>query len=183
MIVLVGKTCSGKSTVADILDADYGIHRVRTYTTRPKREGEADNEYHFITDEEFEELRDKGRFFETTQYKTAIDEVWKYGTAKDEFCCDCCIVMNPDGVKKVKRLLPEEYDVRIIYLNVSEGVQWNRLKQRGAEDAPPDEAARRIEQDKIDFASISEFYDFAITTDNRSEKNVADIVFALGNEW
>lgn len=91
--------------------------------------------------------------------------------------------MNPDGVKKVKRLLPEEYDVRIIYLNVSEGVQWNRLKQRGAEDAPPDEAARRIEQDKIDFASISEFYDFAITTDNRSEKNVADIVFALGNEW
>ena len=87
--------------------------------------------------------------------------------------------MNPDGVKKVKRLLPEEYDVKIIYLNVTEGVQWNRLKMRGSEDAPPDEAARRVEADKQDFQFISEFYDFAITTDSLTSDEVASLIVTL----
>lgn len=178
MIVLVGKTCSGKSTVADILEEQYGIRRVRTYTTRPRREGET-NEYYFVSNEEFEKLKADGFFFETTQYEVANGAIWSYGTSKMDFCRNCCIVMNPDGVKKVKRLLPEEYNVRIVYLNVTEGVQWNRLKQRGAEDAPPDEAARRVEADKKDFNSIDNYYDFAITTDELDEREVAEVIHML----
>lgn len=173
MIVLVGKTCSGKSTVADLLESRYDIHRVRTYTTRPRREGEGTNEYHFISDEEFDKLRSENFFFETTHYNVA-NGIWKYGTGKEEFCKDCCVVMNPDGVKKVKNLFPPEYEIKIIYLNVTEGVQWNRLRSRG-QDA--DESSRRIEADKIDFKSINYYYDLAITTDRLDEETVSDMIY------
>lgn len=179
MIVLVGKTCSGKSTVADILEEQYDIRRVRTYTTRPCREGET-NEYHFISDEEFEKLKAEGFFFETTQYTVANGDIWHYGTAKSDLCDECCIVMNPDGVKKSKRLLDEKYLVNVIYLNVSEGIQWNRLRERG-QDA--DESARRIEADKVDFANIESYYDLAITTDYLMPKVVADMISFIVNEY
>jgi len=173
LIVLVGKTCSGKSTIADFLEDQYLVHRVRTYTTRPPREGETD-EYHFISDEEFDKMKADGEFFETTQYQVASGETWKYGTGKHEFCKDCCVVMNPDGVKKVKNLLPPEYDIKIIYLNVTEGVQWNRLRERG-QDA--DESSRRIEADKKDFADILNYYDLSITTDNLKPYQIANMVY------
>lgn len=176
MIVLVGKTCSGKSTVADLLESRYDIKRVRTYTTRPRREGEGENEYHFVTDEEFEELRANNFFFETTHYEVASGAVWKYGTGKTEFCRDCCVVMNPDGVKKVKKLFPIEYEIKIIYLNVTEGAQWNRLRSRG-QDA--DEAARRVEADKRDFYDIDNYYDIAINTDNLDSEQTADMIYCF----
>lgn len=173
MIVIVGKTCSGKSTIADFLEEQYLVHRVRTYTTRPPREGETENEYHFISDEEFDQMKADGKFFETTQYETT-QGVWKYGTGKEEFCLDCCVVMNPDGVKKVKNLLPPEYDIKIIYLNVTEGVQWNRLRERG-QDA--DEAQRRIIADKKDFEDVQSYYDLSITTDNLKPYQIANMIY------
>ena len=103
MIVLVGKTCSGKSTVANLLEEKYGIPRIRTYTTRPRRENEND-EYHFLTTAEFIQLRGAEFFFETTSYNVASGDVWYYGTAKSELTDDCCIVMNPEGIKKIKEL-------------------------------------------------------------------------------
>lgn len=177
MIVLVGKTCSGKSTVADILESQYGIHRIRTYTTRPPRPGET-GEYHFITEEEFEKLKAEEFFFETTQYEVASGDIWKYGTSRGEFCEDCCIVMNPDGMKKVSKLLDrEQYNLHIIYLNVTEGIQWNRLRQRGS--TSPDEATRRVEADKKDFEDVEQYYDFAITTDDLLPEEIAKLINML----
>lgn len=67
MLVLVGKTCSGKSTVAKILE-DKGYRRIVTYTTRPKRAGEIDGtDYHFITAEDFLKRRENGFFAETAE--------------------------------------------------------------------------------------------------------------------
>lgn len=175
MIVLVGKTCSGKSTVADILEEKYGIRRVRTYTTRPPRTDGECNEYHFVSDEEFERLKAEEFFFETTQYTVASGDVWKYGTARGEFTANCCIVMNPDGMKKVHKLLDrEQYDITVVYLNVTEGVQWNRLRQRGS--TSPDEATRRIACDKEDFVDVDQYYDFSINTDDMAPHDIAALI-------
>ena len=183
MIILVGKTCSGKSSVANILQNQYGFKRVVTYTTRPPRENEKDGvDYNFISAEKFDELKLKDFFFETTSYNVASGETWYYGTAKESLCDECCIVMNPDGLKKMKNLLdPDEFHIRVFYLNVSEGSQYNRLRKRGDQ---PDEATRRIEADKTDFADISSYYDYAISTDmfdmatldTISPNNVADLI-------
>lgn len=178
MIVLVGKTCSGKTTVANILQEYYNFRRIKTYTTRPPRENEGE-EYHFVSDEEFEQMKVENKFFETTQYEVASGDIWKYGTAKSDLCADCCIIMNPDGVKKVRKFLPDEYGVKIIYLNVTEGIQWNRLKAREknlGQDMMPDEASRRVKADEEDFVHISEYYDLAITTDEMEPLMVANLI-------
>ena len=173
MIVIVGKTCSGKSTVADLLDEKYGIRRIRTYTTRPRREGEK-GEYHFISGEEFDKLKHEGFFFETTQYSVADGSTWRYGTSKSSFCNDCCIIMNPAGVKNLKHMYNNsDINLTVVYLNVTDGVIWNRLRSRGDSS---DEATRRIEADRKDFADIEEFYDYAITTDDLEPEAVATLI-------
>ena len=47
MIVILGKTCSGKDTVVNRLIEKYEYERIISYTTRPKRKGEIqDKTYH-----------------------------------------------------------------------------------------------------------------------------------------
>ena len=172
MIVIVGKTCSGKSTVADLLESKFCIDRVRTYTTRPRRDGES-NEYHFVSEEEFDKLKAEGFFFETTKYNV-VDGIWKYGTSNAGFCDDCCVVMNPEGMKNLKHMYNNsDINLIIVYLNVTDGVIWNRLRGRGDTS---EEATRRVEADRKDFADIAEYYDYAITTDELEPEAVATLI-------
>ena len=48
IIVLVGPSGTGKSTLANIISAGSGIHRVRSYTDRPSRKDETIEDYHFV---------------------------------------------------------------------------------------------------------------------------------------
>ena len=174
MIVLAGKTCSGKSTVANLLKERHGYERVVTYTTRPPRKGENDGvEYNFVSLDKFEELKSADFFFETTSYNVASGETWHYGTSKESLTDDKIIVTNPDGLKKFKKLLdPDEFHIKVFYLNVKEGTTYNRLRMRGDDS---DEAMRRIAADKKDFVDIDQYYDFAISTDSFNLASLKDI--------
>ena len=69
MIVLSGASASGKTEVAKILAAKYGLIKVITTTTRPMRVGEVDGkDYFFISKEKFEELIRNDEFVEFTIY-------------------------------------------------------------------------------------------------------------------
>lgn len=57
IIAIVGKTATGKDTVARHLQEKYGIEPIVSFTTRPKRENEVDGrEHYFITGEKMNEL-------------------------------------------------------------------------------------------------------------------------------
>ena len=48
MIVLIGESASGKSSIERCLVEDYGYNKIVSYTTRPPRAGEVDGiDYHF----------------------------------------------------------------------------------------------------------------------------------------
>ena len=71
MLLLCGKTCTGKSTIQKEL-IKIGMKSVIPYTTRPLRGGEIDGEeYHFITQTEFLEKEAQGFFAETKSYDVA----------------------------------------------------------------------------------------------------------------
>ena len=63
MIVIVGESASGKSSVAKYLTNNCGYKRIITYTTRAPRHNEVDGfDYYFIQEDQFEKL-DKQDFF------------------------------------------------------------------------------------------------------------------------
>ena len=69
MIVLAGASASGKTEVAKMLAAKYGIVKAITTTTRDMRVGEANGrDYFFVSKERFLEMIKEGRFVEHTTY-------------------------------------------------------------------------------------------------------------------
>lgn len=149
MLILAGKTCSGKSTIQNILIKEHGFKKIITYTTRPKRPKEKDGEsYWFITKEEFKEKIDEGFFAEWKVYGSD-SEWWYYGTSvKDLENSDdkTVIVLSPYGVKDVLECVEGNSAVAYIYANNKTIKQ--RLIKRGDNES---EAKRRIKADNEDF--------------------------------
>ena len=83
LTVLIGASASGKDTVMNRLVKEFDVKPVISYTTRPIRDCEIDGrEYHFITEEEFERMKDNDEFIETRVYKT-VSGNWYYGLPKN----------------------------------------------------------------------------------------------------
>lgn len=172
MLMLVGKTCSGKTTIAKELKK-LGFKEAISYTTRPPREHETEGvEYHFITKEEFFKKEAEGFFAETVSYNVASGEIWYYGSAVEDLSDDKVIIVNPHGLeqlRKIKSLNPIAF-----YITASEETIWNRLRERGDNAA---EARRRLNADDCDFSGIIDDIDFTFSNDmGLSPKTLAEII-------
>lgn len=169
-MILVGKTCSGKTKTAKALE-DRGYKRIVTYTTRPMRPGEIDGvDYNFITPETFLELKEKGFFAETASYDAAFGHCY-YGSSKSSYQPDSVIVLNPYGVKQLK---DQGISDTIVYLNVPDELIKKRARHRG--DAL-NEVWRRLEADRKDFAGMEDIADIIIdVTEDMTISDVAEKV-------
>ena len=133
MIVLVGESASGKSSIQNELVKTYGYKKVITYTTRPKRDYEtAGNDYHFISEEEFLQLKEADYFIETACYNG-----WYYGTAKKD--CDTnvddfkngyqdnkVIVLTPHGLRNLQKYsdTTDKVDITSFYICIEDEVDF-----------------------------------------------------------
>lgn len=129
ILVLVGGSGSGKSTIATELEKQ-GFHRLVTTTTRPMREGEVNHiSYHFVSEEEFWKLNR----VEENQYVGN----W-YGLSKDEveekmkIYEQLIIVMDINGAKAMKRIYGNI--VQVVFITISPKIMEERLRQRGSSE-------------------------------------------------
>jgi len=68
LFVISGPSGSGKGTAMRWLTENTELNRVTTYTTRDPRPTEVDGrDYHFVAEEEFHRLHEKGTIFEYTR--------------------------------------------------------------------------------------------------------------------
>ena len=165
VIVLLGKTSSGKDTVCNQL-IQKGYKKLVTYTTRPMRPGEVQDEtYHFISKEEFETLISKGFFAEYTSYNT-VNGVWYYGSAIDNYESDLdqIIILNPSGYEQILKNL-NGGDITSFYIYSNIKTIKNRLKKRGDKK---EEAERRIEADLADFKGLEDKVDHIVYNNDRN---------------
>ena len=163
IVVLVGKTASGKTTIANELCKHHGYKRIVTYTTRPMRENEVqDVDYHFISDEQFNEMIKNNEFTEFKRYNTAHG-VWSYGsvvTAEQELSDDCyVIILTPQGLRDLSRKMSRYI---AFYLNVGFKSQLERLKKRGDEEQ---QIIKRLKNDAKDFENVVDIVDCSFCTD------------------
>ena len=174
IVVLVGKTASGKTTVANELCKHHRYKRIVTYTTRPMRKNEVqDVDYHFISDEQFNEMVENNEFTEYKRYNTAHG-VWSYGsvvTSEQEHSDDYyVIILTPQGLKDLSKKTSRYI---AFYLNVDFKTQLERLKKRGDEEQ---QIIKRLKNDAKDFENVLDVADYSFCTDISSPQRVANII-------
>ena len=153
MLILMGKTASGKNLVRDQLVEKCHFSPIITYTTRPMRKGEKqDVTYHFISTDEFIEKINNGFFAEWKDYVTN-DGLWYYGTALEDIenADDrSVIILTPQGYRDIKEKLPDK-NISCIYLYENIDTMKKRLSKRGDDTK---EVERRIKSDLEDFKNF-----------------------------
>ncbi len=99
MLLILGRTASGKDTLAGILETAYGMSQVISATTRPRRfAGEAT--HRFVTPEQAAAETDKVA-------QTTIGEHLYYATREDIEGADVYII-DPAGMMELAAAMPEE---------------------------------------------------------------------------
>lgn len=156
MIVLVGESASGKSSIERYLVENYEYKKIVSYTTRSPRENEVDGvDYHFISVEQFEELKEQGFFAEYAQYNS-----WNYGVAKEDCTDDKVAVLTPHGLRQVSKI--KDVNVISFYINVPRRDRLIKILQRGDNI---EEAYRRSLSDVGQFDGIADEVDYIICND------------------
>ena len=165
MIVLIGESASGKSSVEKYLVDNYGYKKTISYTTRSPRDGEVDGvDYHFIDKSQFRRLKIQEFFAETGKYND-----WYYGTAKKDCTDDKIAVLTPHGLRQLKNI--KGINVISFYINVPRRDRLIKILQRGDNI---EEAYRRSLSDVGQFDGIEDEVDYVIHNDGY-KKSIAEM--------
>lgn len=166
LIAIVGESGSGKTTLANhIIKNNDNFERVITYTTRPMRNDEVDGiDYHFITKEKYDEMKNKNCFIEHSEYNG-----WYYGILYDSIKCtdkNKVIIVTPYGLRKIKNYYNSNVSFETIYINIDRRERLIRLLNRGDNI---EEAYRRNLSDVGQYDGISDEVNWIFTAENINE--------------
>lgn len=82
---ILGKSSTGKDTIYKKImeEGTLGLKKAVMYTTRPIRESETPGEeYFFVTEAEYQKIRQEGHLIEVRSYNT-VHGIWRYFTVND----------------------------------------------------------------------------------------------------
>lgn len=158
----VGKTTITKRVQEAIPQAVFAV----SATTRPRAPTERDGvDYHFLSDEAFEQLVREGAFLEHAQYAGH-----RYGTLKREVTPRLergeVVILDIDvqGAQQIKQQLPQALAVFI--LPPDEATLLERLRRRGRDPEEVIQRRFREAQREIAFAKSAGVYDAMIVNDD-----------------
>lgn len=156
---ILGKSSTGKDTIyKNILeDETLGLKDIILYTTRPIRDGETDGKsYHFVSEEEYEDIKKSGLIIEERSYNT-MHGVWRYFTVKDS---SIDLSNNNYVIIGVLKSFIDTRDyfgsdkVVPIYIEVEDGLRLQRAlnREKKPENRRFKELCRRYLADSEDFS-------------------------------
>lgn len=159
LILLVGKTSSGKDTIARYIKDAYGINQVVSYTTRPKRPNETNGvEHFFVSKDEMQKI-------------LATQDILAYTKFNDtEYCAtaqqlkgsdsDRVYIIDPHGIKELQK---KGLDMITIYVDLDEYTILDRAIKRG-DILDTVKARLHNEREQFDNFKARKSYDFLIST-------------------
>lgn len=178
VLIVSGPSGSGKSTlVQKILELPATMLSVSCTTRAPRRTENPGKWYNFVTEEEFQQMVNRGEFLE---YAQVFGKNW-YGTPKkwlDKALAegkDLVLEIDVAGALQVKEKLPEA--VAIFVVPPSRADVEQRIRARGQDSE--DEIRRRLERSRQEMLKYPS-YDFAVINDDleRAGREVQSIALA-----
>ena len=137
VVVISGKTCSGKTYTLEKMLENQNYTKLVTTTTRAQRDGEiSGHDYHFIQSSLAEHYIDKNIFVEYNLHGGQI-----YGLTRHELAEKLdrdkipCVILTPNGLAPYKELLkPLGIDVLSFYIDCPDDILFTRLAERTKKD-------------------------------------------------
>ena len=157
------------------MESDPNLWLSRSWTTRARRSGEAEDAYVWVSPEEFEARARAGGFFEWARF---LDHL--YGTPADEPPpgLDLVLEIEVQGAEQVKATTPGA--VVVLLVPPSEEEQAARMRGRGDSE---DKVALRIEAGRQEMERGRRLADHVVVNDSldRALEEVACIIAAHRN--
>jgi guanylate kinase len=178
ILIVSGPSGSGKSTLVKKLLELPGTMFSISATTRPPRAGEKDGEwYHFVSDEEFRRMVERGEFLE----HACVFGKHSYGTPKKWLeeararKLDLVLEIDVQGADQVRAKLPEAIDIFIVPPSREE--LEKRIRARGQDGE--EEISRRLKRAKVEMERYLD-YDYVVINEDVGRAGEAVRAIALG---
>lgn len=173
IVILTGKSGSGKSLVARKLQKN-GFKNIVTNTTRPPREGEKDGvNYYYLSDMEFKNRITNGEMIEYHKYNTEFG-VWYYGSSANNIDLnkhDYVIVLTLEGAEAYVNYFGAENCI-VFYIDAPKSIREQRANERGSFNQ--EEWDRRVKTDNADFSQdkVAHICNFRVDNYNKTIYNL-----------
>lgn len=179
VLIVSGPSGSGKSTLVRKLLELPGTMLSISATTRPPRKGENDGQwYHFVSEEDFQRMADRGEFLEFAR----VFGRHSYGTPRKWLeeararKLDLVLEIDVQGAEQVKRKLPDA--VGIFILPPSRQELEKRIRARGQDS--DDEIRTRLDRARLELQHYSD-YDYVVVNDDLAEAGRSVKAIAQGS--
>lgn len=164
LILLVGTSGCGKSTICNHLMRKYGYTQVKSYTTRPPRDNDADLQTHtFITQAEV------GQYGDDIVADCWFNGNYYFATKQQVDAADLYVVDHKGLVDLYKNYFGR--NIIAVYVDVPSEIVAQRMEQRGDDNIT---IMARLQHDAEAFADAKDLCDFVC--DNSTQSKLSDIV-------
>lgn len=167
LILLIGKSGSGKSTIAKHLADTYGLRILESYTTRPRREPNEDG-HTFVTKDEYDALQNKVA-------ETYFDKHYYCATKEQVDTADIYIV-DPNGYFRLQDNYKSDRIIIPIYLKVHDIECFNRMIARGDTE---EQASIRVKHDRVRFDEMLPYIECIELPNAGNVEAVCNIIMKL----
>ena len=153
IIVVSGPGGVGKSTIVEALvQRDDRLWLSRSWTTRERRPGEAEDAYVFVTREQFQQRIADNGFLEWTEFISNM-----YGTPNPEAPAgrDIVLEIEVDGASQVKKMHPDA--MLLFVLPPTREEQRARLQGRGDVEQKVEQRLRKAEDEEPIGKALADF--------------------------
>lgn len=125
LVLVVGRTGSGKSSLINKLYERTGLKPLISQTTRPRR-SEADNDHNFVLKEEYFRAKENGEIAVDAE----IAGNYYYSTIEQLYNADL-YTLNPEAVEKLKALNLSGLRLVVVYISCPDELREGRAIKRG----------------------------------------------------
>lgn len=167
LIVLVGKSASGKTTLEKYISDNFRYEKIVSHTTRPIRDDEVDGvDYHYVSEDMFNEMLLNNELVEHATFNN-----WSYGISKKEIedKKDAVVVVNPAGLRRLRKL---DIPMAVFYVVCDDKTRYKRSIDRGDDIV---EVALRSRSDTDCFNGIEDEVDRILLGTNTVESNTVEV--------
>lgn len=176
IIVLLGASGSGKSTIENELATRHGFEKIISCTTRKPRNGEEDKkDYYFVEHDTFIDMINSDMLAKYDEYSQGR----LYGTLKSDYINskNKVVVLTPNGLRQLKQNCSDN-NIFSVLVNANLGTRVKRYIDRCGIDKfnfdDKNEISARVERDFAMFLGLEREVDLVI--ENNDEMLIEDVV-------